>query len=83
MHQAIQLPLCINLDSPSEREAVELFVMPQVAEYGFHCGETSAVLDAPFGAVDTGFHLVGETHRAICFALKEGDLPYLGFLRRE
>ena len=81
VHQTVELPLRIHLRSTSEREAVELFIVSQVAEHGFHRGKTSAVSDASFRAVDTQFHFAGETYRAICFALKEDDLPYLGFFR--
>ena len=48
VHQAVELPLRIHLRFSSEREAVELFVVPQIAEDGFHGGETPAILDASF-----------------------------------
>ena len=47
VHQAIQLPLHIDLASPSEGETVELFVVAQVAEYRLHRGEASAIVRIP------------------------------------
>jgi hypothetical protein len=83
MHQAVEFPLRFHLLFPPEREAVELLVVPQVAEHGFDGGEASAVLDAAFWAVDAPFHFVGVTFLAVGFALEEGDLPSLGFVRGE
>ncbi len=81
VYQAIQFPLRIDLFLPSEREAIELFVMAQVAEYGFNSGEASAIACPAFGAVDTMFHFIGIALVTIGPALKEGDLPGFGFLR--
>ena len=68
VHQTVKLPLRIDLGSPSEREAVELFVVPQIAEHRLHRGEASTVLHASFRAVDADFHLVGVT-RSILLTL--------------
>ena len=78
MYQAVELPLRIDLLLPSEGEAVELLVVPDVAEHGFHRGKASPVSRLAFGAVDAGFHFVGEAGLSISFALKEADLPGLG-----
>lgn len=82
VHQAVELPLRIHLLLPSQGEAVELFVMPQIAEHRFHRGEASSVLCASCRAVDAGFHFVGEA----CLlprrlAPEERDLPGLGLAR--
>ena len=47
VHQAIQLPLRIDFDSSSQRESVELFVVPQIAEYRLHRGKASAIVRIP------------------------------------
>ena len=78
----IQLPLRIDLLLPSEREAIQPFVVTHVAEHRLHRGEALAVLDAPFRAVDARFHFVGVAH-AIPLALKERHLSHLGFVRLE
>lgn len=78
VHQAVELPLCINLILPSEGEAVELFVVPDVAKHRFHRGKAPAVFRLPFRAVDTSLHLVGEGFRPVSFALEETHLPGLG-----
>ena len=82
VYQAIQLPLPIDLFFSSEREAVELFVVAQVTEDGFHCGEAPAVPDAAFRAVYAPLHLVGMT-LVLSLAKEEGDLPYLGLVRSQ
>ena len=82
VYQAVEFPLRIHLRSPSEREAVELLVVPQIAEHRLHGGEALAVLDAPFRAVDAGFHFIGVA-LPVFLAPEERYLPHLGFLRRE
>ena len=57
VYQTVKLPLRVHLRPSSEREAVELFVVPQIAEYRLHCGEALAVFDAPLRAVDARFIL--------------------------
>src|SRR3990167_296894 len=80
VYQTVKLPLRIHLRSPSEREAIELFVVPQIAEHRLHGGEALAVLDAPFRAVDAGFHFIGVAH-PVFLAPEERYLPHLGLLR--
>lgn len=60
-----------------QSEAVDLFVVPQIAEHRLHGGETSAILDSPFRAVDMGFHLVSVALMPAGIALGECDLPSL------
>lgn len=81
MYQTVKFPLCVHFVSPSQRKAVELFVVPQIPEHRLHRGEALAILDTPFRAVDAGFHLVGVTFLSIGFAREERYLPGLGFLR--
>lgn len=78
MHQAVEFPLRIDLALTPEREAIQLFVVPDVAEHGFHCGKAPPVFRLSFRTVDTSFHLVGEGLRPIRFTLKETHLPGLG-----
>ena len=82
VHQAIQLPLCIDFDSSSQRESVELLVVPQIAEYRLHRGKAPAIPDASLRTIDTCFHFVGIAH-AIPLALKERHLSHLGLVRLE
>ena len=60
MHQTVEFPLRILLLPPSQGKAVELFVVPQIAEHGFYGGKASAVLRLSFRAGDTRLHLIGE-----------------------
>ena len=78
VHQAVELPLRIHFLLASEGEAVELFVVPDVAEHRFHRGKAPPVSRLSFGAVDTSLHLVGEGFRSVSFALEETHLPGLG-----
>ncbi len=57
--------LLIHLRPSSEREAVELLIVPQIAKYRFHCGEALAVVDAPLRAADAHFHFVSVTFSTI------------------
>lgn len=67
---------------PSEREAVELLVVPQVAEHRLHRGKATSVPDFACRTVYPLLHLVGVGFgRTRCFALEERDLPRLGLLR--
>ncbi len=81
VHQAVELPLRIHLLLPSEGEAVQLFVVAQIAKHRFHRGKASAIADAAFWAVDAGFHFVGEGRCPIDLALEERHLPGLGLFR--
>jgi hypothetical protein len=81
VYQAVELPLRIHLLLPSEGEAVQLFVVAQVAEHRFHRGKASAIANAAFRTVDEGFHFVGEGRCPIDLALEERHLPGLGFFR--
>ena len=78
MHQAVELPLRIDLALSSEREPVELLIVPDITEHQFHRGKASPVSRPSFRAVDASFHLVGERLRPISLALKETHLPGLG-----
>ena len=59
VHQAVELPLRIDLGSSSQGEAVELLVRPQVAEHRLHGGEAPGDHLAPFIRVDLAFHALG------------------------
>ena len=43
VNQAIEIPLRVHLGLRSEREAIEVFVMPQVGEHGLDNGDAPAV----------------------------------------
>ena len=82
VHQAVQLPLGIDLLPPTEREPVQPLVVPQVAEHRFDGGESSPVARSACFAVDGPLHPVGVAFfGGIGFAAKESDLPDLGLLR--
>jgi hypothetical protein len=57
--QAEQLPLSIDFLAAAERESIESFVVADVAEDGFHCGESLAIARATGGGVDAFPHAVG------------------------
>ena len=78
VYQAVKFPLRIDLLLSSEREAVELLVVPDVAEHRFHRSKAPSVFCLPFRAVDTSLHLVGETGLSVDLALEESHLPGLG-----
>ena len=79
VYQTVKFPLRIDFALTSERESVQLLVVPNVAEYWFHRSKASSVFCLPFRAVDASFHPVGEGFRSVCLALKETHLPGLGF----
>ena len=81
VYQAVKFPLRIDLLFPSEGEAVELFVVANVAKYRFHRGKASSVFRLPFRAVDTRLHFVGEAGLSVALALEESHLPGLGLGR--
>lgn len=81
VYQAVEFPLRIHLLLSSEGEAVQLFVVAQVAEYRLHRGKASAIANAAFRTVDADFHFVGEGRCPIDLALEERHLPGLGFFR--
>mgnify|MGYP007048134429 CR=1 FL=1 len=82
MNKAEEFPLGVDLLLAAQREAIELLVVPEVAEDGFDDGKALAVPSLAFFAVDRPFHLVSETFFAgIGLAPEEADLPDLGFVR--
>lgn len=70
VYQPVELPLRIDLLLPSESEAVDLFVVPDVAKHGFNRGKAPSVFRLSFRAVDAGFHFVDEGLRPVSLALK-------------
>jgi hypothetical protein len=67
VYQTVKLPLHVYLCLPSEREAVELFVVPQITEYRLHCSEALAVFDGPLRTVSAHFHFISVTFSAFSF----------------
>ena len=59
MHQAEQLPLHIDFDASTQREAVQALVVPQLAEDRFHDRKTPAVESAALRRIDPLFHRLG------------------------
>lgn len=58
VHQAVQLPLCVDLAPTSQREAPESFRVPDVPEHRLDETKTPTVLVATDVAVDLALHLV-------------------------
>ena len=79
VNQAEELPLRIDLDAPAQREAVEPFVVAQVAEHRLDGGEAAAVGDTTFGGIDALSHARGQRVLGFC-VFEEGDLSRLGGL---
>ena len=63
VYQTVELPLRIHFLPPSQGKALELFVVPQIAEHGLHGGKATAIADATFGTVDGLFHPLGVEER--------------------
>lgn len=82
VHHAIELPLPIDLAAPAQREAVEPLVAPQVSEHRFDGGKARADHLLALVGVDAPLHPVGAGFIAITLAPEEGDLSYLGLVRR-
>ena len=59
LHQAVELPLSVHLGPASQGEALQPFVVSQVAEHGLHGGEALRDPLAPLRAVDPALHPVG------------------------
>ncbi len=83
VHEAVEFPLRIHLLLPAQREAVELLVVPDVAEDRFDRGKALAVALAPVFTVNALFHPVGMTFLAsVGTPPVEGDLTDLGLVGR-
>ena len=78
VNQAIEIPLRVHLGLRSEREAVEVFVMPQVGEYGPDNGDAPAVELSPSVAVDRALHDLGVAKRRCLVLVEKDHLPDLG-----
>ena len=82
VHQAIELPLAIDLPPSAQREPIQPLVVPDVAEDRFDGGKASSVAGLAFFAVDGFLHPVAVTFFGRAgFAPKEADLPNLGLIR--
>ena len=42
VHQAIQLPLSVDLGFAAQRKTIQSFVAAQISEHGFHGGEATS-----------------------------------------
>ena len=60
VHQAIELPLAIDLPPPAQREPIQPLVVPDVAEDRFDGGKASPVAGLAFFAVDGFLHPVAK-----------------------
>ena len=82
VHQAIELPLRIDLAPPAQRKSIQPFVVPNVAEYRFNGGKSSSVTGFAFFAVDGTLHPVAMAFFGFPgFTPKESDLPDFCLLR--
>ena len=82
VHQAVELPLRINLLLSAQREAIQSLVVAEVAEHRLHRGETPPIeLPAPC-RIDRLPHDLGVARlTAGRLAAKEADLAGLGDVR--
>lgn len=75
--EAVEFPLRVDFLLPAQSKAIELFVVPEVAEDRFDGGKALAVFAFAFFTVDGAFHLVGKALlRRIDLATREADLPH-------
>ena len=83
VHQAIELPLRIDLSPSAQRKSIQPLVVPQVAEDRFNGGKPSSVTGFAFFAVDGTLHPVAMAFFSLPgFASEEADLPDFRLLRR-
>lgn len=75
VHQAVQLPLGIDLLAAAQRETVESLVVPEVAKDRFDGGKASCIEGAALFAVDGIFHPVGGTS-AVASALSRKKVTW-------
>ena len=82
VYHAIELPLPVDLRTPSQREVVEPFVVAHIAEHRLYSGKASGDhLFAP-GAIDSALHPLGGTLRGAGHRThEEGNLSDVGSLR--
>jgi hypothetical protein len=62
VYQTVQLPLCVDLVAPAQRDAIESLVGADVREHRFHGGEALRILRATLGRVDPCAHLCAMIH---------------------
>ena len=74
VHHAIELPLGVDFALTSEREAIEPFVVAQVAEHGLDRGNASTIECAACGRVDAQLHSLGMSEWRRLAAMEEGHL---------
>ena len=80
VHQAVELPLPIDLGAPAQCEAMEPLVVSEVAEDRLDSGKARGNHALAGVGVDPPFHSLGVALFAVAFALKEGDLTRLSFV---
>ena len=80
VNQAMEVPLCIHLGLRSQREPIEVLVMPQVGENGFDDSDRAAVASSPAVAVDGALHDLCVAQRRNLVLIEDGHLPGLGAL---
>ena len=78
VHHAVELPLRIDFPASAQREAIEPFVVPEVAEHRFDRGEALPVEFSSTVGVDGPFRPVGGALLRSGLALKDAHLPGLG-----
>src|SRR5258705_9901028 len=74
VHHAIELPLSIDFALTSEREAIEPFVVTQIAEHRFDRGDAPAIECAAGGRIDAQLHSLGMSEWRRLAAMEEGHL---------
>jgi hypothetical protein len=74
VHHAIELPLRIDFALTSEREAIEPFVVAQIAEYRLDGGNASTIECAACGRVDAQLHGLGMSEWRSLSLMEESHL---------
>src|SRR5262249_45996667 len=56
VHQAVELPLSVDLLHPTQREAIQTLFVAQVGEHRFHVGEAAGDQLLAWSAIDLALH---------------------------
>ena len=73
--QAVELPLDVDLATAPQRETIQFFLCPDIAENRLHYPKPFAVNFTSLQRIDLLLHLIGQT--ADWFAVEVTNLPLL------
>jgi hypothetical protein len=76
VHQAVKIPLRVDLALTSQSKPVQAFVVAQVAKHGFDCRHAAAIQLSPLRTVYGLLHALREPEWRCLVLFEEGDLAY-------